>query len=694
MPFVPDQPTRGRFVPDAPEEPISVQAGRGLMEIPRQVGLAARYGMEGPAQFADIFTEPLRNLVINPIARALGSQGIQGSTSNAVSKFADTIGLPNPEGANERVVGDASRFLSGSAVPLGLASKAAPAANSVAQRVTQMMTQAPGQQAVSAAGAGLAGGSVREAGGGPGAQFGASLMGGLVAPMGASAVAQPLQWAESAARRFFAPQNIEATLKAEFTRAGMDWDALGRQAQMAIAQDAEKAIYSGQPLNIDALRRLADFRNVPGAVPTMGAITQNPALVTQERNLAKQMANMAEPVDGPSLPMLENQNTRASIKALQNQADSPMDTYATGQALVNRVQGVDAAKKGAENALYGEARDTGGRAIPLDRAGFVDEAFNNLQNSNRGGWLPGQIKELLNDISVGKAPFTVDTIDMLKTLLAQESRATANGNVRQAIADVRNALENVQPAPTHQATGSMSPIPGQMGARLAQRDAAASSVSQESLDAFNRARAFARSRREWQESAPFIEDALNGAAPDQFVDKHILRGTVENLGKLKDFISNDPELRNAVRSQIIAYITRRGSVDDDIVKIGSSKAMKDALDFIGDRKLALFFDPKEIGQIKSAVNVARYIQAQPAGSAVNNSNTAAMTFGKLSDLLLKGSKLPLVGPLGFKPLHEVTLNMQGRQVMRPADALMIARQRPKTPITPLLLAAGIPSSNQ
>lgn len=686
MPFVPDQPTRGRFVPDEPPEPVSVQAGRGLMEIPRQVGLAGRYAAEGVGQVADLFTEPVRNLVMNPILKAFGGPQIEGSTSQGVTRLADAVGLPQPENANERVIGDASRFVAGAAVPIGIAGKAT-------GTLAKSLAQAPAAQAASAAGAGLAGGSVREAGGGPGAQFAASLAGGLAAPAALGAATGAAQSVSTLARKTFAPKNIEATLQAEFERAGLDWAGLSRKVQMDLAKEAESAVYSGQPLNMDALRRLSDFRNID-AVPTMGAITQNPALVTQERNLAKQLANTTQPTGAVNLPMVENVNTQRVLQTLEGAVDSPMDTYATGQAIRDRVVAVNAGKDAVKRGLYNEARDSGGRSIQLDREGFVNQAFDNLQQQNRGPWLPDQVRQVLNTLSKGGGEFTVDTIDQLKTLLAQESRATANGNTRAAISAVRDALENVQPAPLHRATGSTLPVTENVAAGLRAADAATPRMSQESLDAFNRARAFARSQFEWQKSAPFIEDALEGIPPDKFVDKHVLRAAVEDLDKLAKFSANDPEIKNAVRKQLLEYIVRKGSGDSDIVKIGSGKAMKDALDALGDRKLNLFFDPKEVGQIKSAVNVARYIQAQPAGSAVNNSNTGAMMWGRLSDLLLKGERVPVFGPLAAKPLRGFTMNMQGKEAFNTADALMIARQRQKMPVTPLLLAAGVPRGDK
>ena len=79
---------------------------RGISDIPRQIGLTARYALEGPAQAAQIFTEPVAGLM-----RAAGIK--TKPLGEIASGFADTVGLPKPETSQERVVGDATRLLAG-----------------------------------------------------------------------------------------------------------------------------------------------------------------------------------------------------------------------------------------------------------------------------------------------------------------------------------------------------------------------------------------------------------------------------------------------------------------------------------------------------------------------------------------------------------------------------------------------------
>jgi len=46
-----------------PVQEAGQSLNRGLSDIPRQLGLTARYAMEGPAQAAQIFTEPVAGLM-------------------------------------------------------------------------------------------------------------------------------------------------------------------------------------------------------------------------------------------------------------------------------------------------------------------------------------------------------------------------------------------------------------------------------------------------------------------------------------------------------------------------------------------------------------------------------------------------------------------------------------------------------
>ena len=151
----------------APQKPAAVSAGATLNDIPRQIGLTARYGLEGLANAAQIVTEPIRyfqdkltperdmNLADVVAGKARPPKSVPLGV--AASNFADYIGLPKPQGANERVIGDATKLLAGSGASMGLAGLASRIPGMTGQVATALASN-PAQQAGSAVGAGLAGG--------------------------------------------------------------------------------------------------------------------------------------------------------------------------------------------------------------------------------------------------------------------------------------------------------------------------------------------------------------------------------------------------------------------------------------------------------------------------------------------------------------------------------------------------------
>ena len=677
------------------QQPAAVQAGEsmrsGLREIPRQAGLTGRYALEGIGSAFDLLGGPAAAIINNTeIARLAGLPKISGQPfGNSARAIAHAIGLPEPEGATERVIGDAARMVASAGTGAGFASALGRGASGVAQNVAQRMAANPGTQAVSAAAAGGAGGSVREAGGGPWEQFGASLLAGVAAPLGMSAARNTFEAGANALKsRAMPTQELDARLSFELGKAGVSWQDLGAAVKMQLREDAKKAVVSGQPLDAAALRRLADYRNI-GATPLLGDITQDPNILTQQRNLAKQLANTPN-FSGANLPNIDNANARRVISTLEGASKSTDDAFTTGQRVIGSVQARDAAMKAQESALYGAARDSSGRALPLDRGAFLNEAFGNLAQNNKMAFLPEPVAKVLNQLGAGKVkvngqefdvPFDVNSIDQLKTMLATASRSTQDGNAKAAIKAVRDALENVQPR-----------APAAGGQQLATQAQAASlragDTAGGALEAFDAARSFARSRRQWQESAKFIEDALGGASPDSFVKKHVIGADVGELSKLRDAFAKSPDVLESVRKQLASHILERGRTDGDTVKF-SSAGMQDALKAIGDRKLSLFFSPDEIQQLRSAVNVGRYMQAQPIGSAVNNSNTAGAVLGRLGATLDRISPIPGVGPLVAQPLQGGLLQLQMRGMNNVGRGLLAQPLEQQVPMSQQLMLPGL-----
>lgn len=620
----------------APAQPVK-EAGqslnRGLSDIPRQIGLTARYALEGPAQAAQIVTEPIAGLM------RLG--GIKTKPLGEVaSGLADTFGLPNPESAQERVVGDATRLLAGTGGMLG-ASRAAAKLPGMIGTVGAGMAANPTAQLTSATGAGTLGGVSREGGGTELQQAGAALIGGVAGGM----VPGVANAAANAGKRLLnqlTPQQMDVQISNVLQRAGMDYSQVPERARQSLRAQMQDALRAGQELDPTAVRRLAEFQTI-GATPTRGMVTQDPVRITQEMNLAKIGATSADD-QLQGLARIQNQNNTRLIDVMNEAGASKGDPFAAGQRAIGAIQGRDADMASKVTGLYQQARDTTGRSAALDGAAFTKQASQMLDEGLLGGALPKDVETHLNRIAQGQVPFNVDYAEQLKTRIAALQRASSDGSTRMALGTVRNALEE-------------TPLmPGQ-------------DAGKEAIGAFNQARQAARERFGWQESAKPIQAALNGAEPDKFVEQFVIRGTLADASAVA---KNAPV--EEVKTAILAHLKDKAlSGNADEVGKFSQSAFNRALNQIGDRKLALYFSPEEVNQIKTIGRVASYMQNQPVGSAVNNSNSGALLLGKGIDVL---NKLPVVGPLAGPALQNINISMQQRAAQNVLPGLLAPQSRP------------------
>lgn len=177
-------------------------------QIGRQVGLTARAGVQGLLSLPGIVSDAATGLVNAGLdaytdARApTASELVTGQkekgfrfqkVSSALGNIMDQAGVPQPENATERVVQDAASAMTGggtSAIAArGGTTLAKTAGNKVAQGVSEQLAAAPGMQVVGGATSAGAASTVRENGGGTGAQLAAGLL-GAVAPVAGAATLQ------------------------------------------------------------------------------------------------------------------------------------------------------------------------------------------------------------------------------------------------------------------------------------------------------------------------------------------------------------------------------------------------------------------------------------------------------------------------------------------------------------------------
>ena len=154
------------------EEPKERGTGEELI---RQLGLTVRAGAEGGAGALGVFSDPVAAL----LNIALPEDKQLSTLQSAVSSILTEAGIPEPEGAVERIVQEAAQLMAGAGGTAGAArglSKVV--AGPTAQALTAALAEAPAQQIAAGAGAGSAQQAAEEAGAGPLGQAAAALAGG------------------------------------------------------------------------------------------------------------------------------------------------------------------------------------------------------------------------------------------------------------------------------------------------------------------------------------------------------------------------------------------------------------------------------------------------------------------------------------------------------------------------------------
>lgn len=665
------------------QQPAAVQAGSALRDIPRQVGLTARYGIEGLGNLANMVTDPIR-AAANPALRAMGLPGM-AQTGTAATALADTLGLPSPQNADERAIGDATRTLAGAGgMVAGAARTAARVGPGLLKEGAALLASRPVVQGVGAATAGGAGGAVREAGGGQGEQFAAALAGGLVGGLGADGLGRAATTGARSIKAALTPQAVELAradqqINLTLQRSGIDWSTVPERIRQSMREDVAQAMNTGQPLNADALRRLLVFRRT-NTTPTVGQLTQDPGQITREMNLSKTAANSTDP-SLQQLPALANSNTRTLLSALDEagagRAGSASETSMRG---INALDGLLSNEQNQINRLYKAARDTQGRSLPLEGGTFARRANEMLDADNVGSFLPPDIVKKMNAIATGEYPLTVDVAEQLKTSIGNLQRNSSDGNMRRALGIVRKAIDE---APLQNSAkvnpGNMPAVPGSVPPSV--------SAGEESIRAFTEARRANRAFMQRIESNPALKAVYEGVEPDQFMARYVLgkSATAADVRALRGELPQ--EAVGAFRDYIVKHLRDAATNSTDDITKFSNAAYRKALGDIQD-KLPAFFSREEIQSFRDIGDAAKYMQAQPAGSAVNNSASGALLLGRGADWL---QSLAQKAPLGLKDTLTGTIQgMQQRQVIDPRNALMLLANKPqRVPVNPLLAGAVV-----
>lgn len=594
----------------------------------RQLGLTARAAGHGIADALGVVGNPL-NALIN---MATGSK--LENLDTLVRRGVDAI-TPAPANKTEQVVGDVAGAIAnpvnliGGPIMQGATGVASTIGRgAVAGAVTGAMQPVHAEDTLGDIGKRAAVGAV---GGAAGAAVGAGV--GAVADKLMTGIGNVVSRVRAALPGGQTQANISADdiLRAAASEQGIDLAAIPQSILTSARTQVADALGTNRTVDAAALLRRAEGEAVLGPQNglTLGQATRDPMQFATERNL-RGVAGAGEPLT----ERFAGQN-RALIDSLnQRGASAAPGEYQAGQGVIDSLAARDAAAQKEIGALYNTARSYGANDIPLDHRAFADQAMTNLDREMRGAFLPPQIRDIMNGVSRGDIPLNVQTSEQLKSMLAESTRTAqraGDGNTVRALGIVRDALEGAQPAaPTRFGGNQLVPA----GTPLPPSDPGPAAVA-----AFNEARAAARARFGEIESNPALQAVVKGdAVPDNFFKRYVVNGNVRDVNSLMNLV---PDQGAALRAQVVDYLKQKAlNGASDEVGVFSQSAYNKALNSIGDAKLSALFSAEDVAALKQIGRVASNIQAQPAGSAVNNSNTGSAVMNLLSQMNGRVGSLP------------------------------------------------------
>lgn len=499
-----------------------------------------------------------------------------------------------------------------------------------------------------------------------------------------------VQGAVDAVRSRMAPAATQDTVRQAVADAlqsqGMRLEDAPPVILQSVARQAEEALAAGQKLDPAAAIRKAQFEAVGltgDAAPTLGQVMRDPMQYANERNLVGVRINTPQGEGNPLSARFQNQ--AQAMQGVFDRAGAPgaTDAGTAGGTLMDALRGADAPVKGAVDQAYTAARAmNNGRAADLERGVFSQTANQALDDGMLGHALPGDVRNLLNDISSGKTPFNVDAAVQIDTILSDAQRRVMGGaqpdrSAGMAIGKIRDALHatplageggaaqaaggvvDAMPSGAPQLAGQAMDrtLPaagggqgGALGQPLAQSGAAAAAgvadTGANARAAFDQARQAARNRFATIEQTPALAAALDNAAPDKFVQQYLLNAPARDVQAMATVLQNSPEAMQQARAQIAATLKRAAFGNNASGDAGmSAERYLNTLRALGPDRLKVFFTPEELVKFNLAGKVMSDITSIPAGArgAVNTSGTA----GAVMNLLSKVAESPMLRKIPF-----------------------------------------------
>jgi hypothetical protein len=469
----------------------------------------------------------------------------------------------------------------------------------------------------------------------------------IAAPMAARPVARGLAEAKAAlptvrVETATKPSGMQSGGAAATTNKAM-LDAAIAQASPELA--AQLAKENPATINPQVLERYVDADTL-GVKLTKGQATQDPTLISNERNARGQDPRLAEALSQQNKTLLEK---ASSVKEQVAPDVFAPDYVANAEGALEFIGGKVKQNEQATTKAYKDLEDFGAGKIEVDSKTFAENAMKALTAKEDIDFLPSVIKTKIDAYEGGK-PMNFAQYENLRTQIARETRKAQkadDGNAVHALTLVRGELEKL-------------PLIGETVEAKALADKARSTAKSE-FDLLN---------RDSPAYNKVYADLINGKTDTKdFIQSAVLRSKNKDFVKTMELF-DDPVAQQHLRAGALDIILKDATDTSGNFKPARFAKAIENLDV--NKKLDVLFG-QEAQTLRKIAKTGQLVEARPAGAFVNESNTTvarmAAEYGKRL-----AEQTPVVGRF-VEPARQLMAERQAKKAveesLRPGSGVQL-----------------------
>ena len=376
-----------------------------------------------------------------------------------------------------------------------------------------------------------------------------------------------------------------------------------------------------------------------------GQATQDPIIISQEMNKRSKPGyeGYINRLNEQNQQLIENLNVRREKAAPDVFGTRPIEF---GESIIDAYKQKNKLLEDDINAKYTALRDAAGGQFPVD----APQLLKNVETTLRKELLTNDAKQIsqfkeLQRLAKDNSMTFEDFLSLRKNL-GNVARTAQDGNVRMAASRMIDELEKL---PLSKQAQNLKPLADE-------------------------ARKAARERFQMLSKDPAFKAAVEDTVPaDKFAQKFVITGINKNVKQMIDNLGSDSVAHQNMKAAVINHLKEKAGIIDDKGNFSQKEYNKALRNLDNMNNLNIIMDGESAQKLKSLGNVAAYIQNQPKGSFVNNSNSAvAFLADKAASALETAGNVMLGGKYGIPAgsivrgkVQEVKARKEAEQSLRP-----------------------------